>query len=244
LTDKNKRALRQFDDPGGLRRLYSVAEPLWAEAKRGKPNRLTLAKAQAAIAIKILSYHPVRLQNLAPLEFGKHLFVHAGARAISTLEIPAPEVKNETDLAFDIPVDLARILTEYRDRLAPKIIGHRPTRLFVKIDGAPKHQAAVAGLIISYLRRRAGIVLTPHQFRHLSAKVILDKNPGEFETVKQLLGHKSIKTTVGAYAGIDSRRAARRHQQLIEQSLTTELSVRQSTRQHRKPLDQDSKEGR
>ena len=62
-------------------------------------------------------------------------------------------------------------------------------------------------------------MLTPHQFRHLSAKVLLDAEPGSFETVKQLLGHKSLKTTVGAYAGIDSRRAARHHQRLVEQAL-------------------------
>ena len=82
---------------------------------------------------------------------------------------------------------------------------------------------------MSYLRRRAGIVLTPHQFRHLSAKVILDADPGEYETVKQVLGHRSIKTTVGAYAGIDSRRAARRHQYLVEQALATEMPARRST---------------
>ena len=60
LTDKNKRALRQFDDPVGLRRLYSLPERLWTEARRGKPNRLTLAKAQAALAIRnlVLPPHP------------------------------------------------------------------------------------------------------------------------------------------------------------------------------------------
>ena len=127
------------------------------------------------------------------------------------------------ELAFDIPPRVAKMLIEYRDRFAPKIIGHRPTRLFVNVDGTPKNQATVAGLIMSYLRRRAGIVLTPHQFRHLSAKVMLDADPGEFETVRQFLGHKSIKTTVGAYAGIDSRRAARRHQHLVEQALAAEM---------------------
>jgi integrase len=99
----------------------------------------------------------------------------------------------------------------------------------------------VAGLIMNYLRRRAGIVLTPHQFRHLSAKVILDADPGGFETAKQVLGHKSIKTTVGAYAGIDSRRAARRHHYLVEQALATEMPARRSTRRHREPLDQESR---
>ena len=35
-------------------------------------------------------------------------------------------------------------------------------------------------------------MLSPHQFRHLSAKVVLDAEPGNFETVRQLLGHKSL----------------------------------------------------
>ena len=66
----------------------------------------------------------------------------------------------------------------------------------------------------------------------------------EYETVRQVLGHKSIKTTVGAYAGIDSRRAARRHQYLVEQALATEMPARRSTRRHREPLDQESRDDR
>ena len=77
----------------------------------------------------------------------------------------------------------------------------------------------MAWLISTYLKRRGGIVMTPHQFRHLSAKVLLDAEPGSFETARQLLGHKNLKTTVAAYAGIDSRRAAHHHQRLVEQAL-------------------------
>ena len=121
LTDKNKRALRQFDDPAVLRRLYSLPERLWIEARREKkPNFRTLAKAQAALAIGILCYMPLRLQNLAALAFDTHLFMREGARAISTLELPAHEVKNGTELAFDIPPRIAKMLIEYRDRFAPK----------------------------------------------------------------------------------------------------------------------------
>ena len=149
LTDKNKRALRQFDDPAVLRRLYSLPERLWIEARREKkPNFRTLAKAQAALAIGILCYMPLRPQNLAALAFDIHLFMREGARAISTLELPAHEVKNGTEHAFDIPLHIAKMLIAYRDRFASQIIGHRPKRLFVNVDGAPKNQAAVAGLII------------------------------------------------------------------------------------------------
>ena len=125
----------------------------------------------------------------------------------------------ETEVAFDVPPQVAKMLIEYRNRIAPKVIGHRPERIFVKADGTPKAQSTVAWLVRTSLQRRAGILLTPHQFRHVSAKVVLDAEPGSFETVRQLLGHKTLKTTTRFYAGIDSRRAARHHQHLIERTL-------------------------
>jgi integrase len=241
LTTKNRRAMRQFDDPAVLRRLYRLPERLWIEARRDKkPNFRTLAKAQAALAIAILSYMPLRPQNLATLEFDTHVFLREGGRAISTLELPAHEVKNAMEAAYDIPPRVAKLLVEYRDRFAPKVIGHRPTRLFVNIDGTPKNQATVASLVISFVRKRAGIVLTPHQFRHLCAKVMIDDGE-EYETLRQVLRHRSTRTTVGAYAGIDCRRAARRHQYLVEQALAAETPTRRSNRRHRKPLDQESR---
>jgi integrase len=227
LTDKNKRFLRQFDDPAVLRRLYTLPDQLWVEVRRDPhPSFRTLAKAQAALGIAILSYMPLRPQNLTALAFGTHLFMQEGAGAISTLELSAAETKNRQELGFDIPPGVAKMLIEYRDRIAPKIIGHRPTRLFVTVKGTPKSQATVAYLITSCLKRRAGIILTPHQFRHLSAKVVLDAEPGAFETVRQHLGHKNTKTTTGAYAGINSRRAARHHHRLVQQALEAQTPVR------------------
>jgi integrase len=223
LTNKNKRFLRQFDDPQALRRLVQLPEKLWAEVKRDcKPSFRTLAKAQAALAIAILTYMPLRLQNLANLTFDVHLFLRPGAQAISSLELGNGEVKNKMELAFDIPYRVAQMLIEYRERIAPRIVGHRPTQLFVNTDGTLKSDKTVAYLIRSYSKRRAGILLTSHQFRHLSAKIQLDATPGAFEIVRQFLGHKSTKTTANAYAGIDSRRAGRHHQRLIDEVIASQ----------------------
>jgi integrase len=221
LTPKNKATLRQFDDPAVLQRLYDLPRRLWAEVKREeKPNFRTLAKAQAALGIAILSYMPLRPENLTELAFGTNLFIREEHDAISSLELSAGEVKNqETEVAFDIPPQIVKMLIEYRSRIAPAVIGHRPERVFVNADGTAKSQATVAWLIKTYLARRAGIGLTPHQFRHVSARVMLDAAPGSFEIVKQLLGHKNIKTTTNFYAGIDSRRAGRHQQRLIERAL-------------------------
>jgi hypothetical protein len=236
LTPKNKAALRQFDDPAVLRCLYGFSDRLWAEVKRDdKPNGQTLVKAQVAIGVAILCYMPIRLQNLAALAFDQHLFLKQGPGAISSLELSATEVKNKTELAFDIPTHLAKMLIDYRNRIAPKVSGRRPDHLFVKVDGTRKNQWAVAWAIRKYLKRRAGIVLSPHQFRHLSAKVILDREPGNFETPRQLLGHKSVQTTAAIYAGISTRRAARHHQQLVEEALAVPVATRrhkQSRSQH------------
>jgi hypothetical protein len=104
LTKKNRAALRQFDDLAAFQRLHALPDELWKEVKHDRRhNRYTLANAQAALAIGLLLYAPIRLQNLASLHFGVHLFVRQGPGPISTLEIPAPEVKNRRDLAFDLP---------------------------------------------------------------------------------------------------------------------------------------------
>jgi hypothetical protein len=63
-----------------------LPEQLWKEVKQdANPSFRTLAKAQAALAIAVPTFMPVRLENLNQLEFDVHLFVREGrgARAAS-----------------------------------------------------------------------------------------------------------------------------------------------------------------
>jgi integrase len=228
--------LRQFDNPTIMARLFSLAGKLWKEVRREQnPNARTLAKAQVSLALELQTYIPLRPKSLIDLEFDTSLFVRGTPGAVSTLEISGSEVKNGMALSFDIPPAVAKLLIDYRDRIAPKIIGHRPKRLFVNPDGTAKHQKTLSDLIIRYVWKRAGIELTPHQFRHLNAKIILDAEPGSFELVKQLLGHKNLKTPVSFYAGIDSKRAGRRHQRLIEQTLAAQTPHKRRRPAPKKP---------
>ena len=248
LTAKNKSFLRQFDDPEVLQRLIRLPAKLWSMVRRDKfYNSRTLTLAQAALAVEILLYTVLRMQNLAALEFDRHLFLHAGPGAVSTLDIPAEEVKNQHPLEFDIPPHIVRMLIDYRDVVAPKIIGRRPDRLFVNPDGTPKLAQTLSKLIRRTVRRYAGLNLSPHQIRHLAAKIVLDDQPGAFELVKQLLGHENLKTTVKAYTGIDTRRACRHHSRLLEKmSADQTMSFRRSGLRRRlkpkKPKDKDRKD--
>ena len=72
--------------------------------------------------------------------------------------------------------------------------------------------------------------MTAHQFRHLAAKVILDADPAAYETVRQLLGHRNLTTTVNNYAGLNTRRAGRHHAALIERELTRAEASRKPKR--------------
>jgi integrase len=228
LTTKNKALLRQFDDPAVWQRLLDLPANLWRQSRNAKTlNCRVLARAQAAIAIRCLTFMPIRLQNLADLEFDRHVFLKP-LGAVSTLELMPEEVKNGVPLSFDIPPAFADMLRSYRDELAPPIIGRRPDRLFFNFDAQPKGSACVANLIKTQLRKGVGIEMTPHQFRHLAAKKMLDHEPGSYELVRQLLGHQNLKKTVVYYAGMDSRRAGIHHHTLIEKTLQAQLKHRRT----------------
>jgi hypothetical protein len=111
------------------------------------PTYRTLAKAQAALAIGILIYMPIRLQNLVTLEFERHLFIRTGRGGqIHTGIVEWRGQEQHRPSVRDSP-QIVRMLVEYRERTAPKIIGERPARLFVNVDGTPKVKQSLGVLI-------------------------------------------------------------------------------------------------
>ena len=138
---------------------------------------------------------PLRMQNLASLKFDEHLHWPQGRRKPALLTFRADETKNDVVLEFEIPTALAERLQVYRNEIAPAVIGKRPDAVFVSLTGKPRTQAAIKVAIEKTVLRHLGVKITPHQFRHLAAKIALDANPGAYELVRQLLGHKNLKTT-------------------------------------------------
>ena len=80
--------------------------------------------------------------------------------------------------------------------------------LFGQPYGQPLSYPAVYDLV-RRLRRCTGIIFGPHMFRHTYATWLLRRGAG-MESVKELLGHASITTTVDTYGHLsveDARRA-------------------------------------
>jgi integrase len=214
LTDKNKATLRRFDDPQLLTRL--VALPARLFPKDAASRQRALADAQAALAIAILLDLPLRMANLAGLRFGKTLFVPDNPRAPVNIDVPGSLTKTGQPITAGLSDDTSRLIRRYL-KLLQDLLPSAPDWLFCNGDGSPKGQGTVAGLFGRAVHRALGIDITPHQVRHLAAKILLDTDPGNYELVRQLLGHASQKTTVQFYAGIDTRRAAKAHQALLQE---------------------------
>ena len=87
--------------------------------------------------------------------------------------------------------------------------------LFPGRAGKAKDQAALRKQIEKTLWDHAALRLTPHQFRHAAAKILLDARPGFYEVVRKLLGHKSMMTTYSHYAGAETQAAVELYGDII-----------------------------
>ncbi len=63
--------------------------------------------------------------------------------------------------------------------------------------------------------RELGVRVSPHQFRHLTGYLYLKQRPGDYETVRVLLGHKTLQTTLQFYAGMETAAAAKRFDEVV-----------------------------
>jgi integrase len=215
LTEKNKALLRKFDDPRLVTALTQLPDKLWRMAHRNRDLKRWFIDLQTALAIDILLHAALRMENLAALTFGEHLHWPQGRGKPALLIIRMEETKNESALEFELPTVLADRLYAFRNEIAPAVIGRRPDTLFVSRKGKPRTLRTISVAIERTVLRHLGVKLTCHQFRHIAAKIHLDANPGAYELVRQLLGHKDLTTTTRFYAGIDTRRAGRAHAQLV-----------------------------
>jgi hypothetical protein len=81
LTEKNRSMLRKFDDPRLIIDLIRLPDKLWTAARRALPmSRRAFIDLQTALAIDLLIHVPMRMQNLACLNFRVHLHWPQGRR--------------------------------------------------------------------------------------------------------------------------------------------------------------------
>ncbi len=212
LTQKNRGRLRQFDDRAHVGALVNLPQRLVAEVRRNRTiSRADALHVQMALAIELLLMVPMRVGNLAKLDLERHIVrSRLRGRGIVHLTIPGEEVKNRVDIEAVLPAPTVALLDEYLETYRPLLLRQRSSWLFPGEATGPKSRHGIAAQISSTIREKTGLLVHPHLFRHIAAKLYLDANPGAYGVIRLVHGHKSVETTLQFYCGTETS-AAMRH---------------------------------
>ena len=216
MTERNDRTVLAVMQPGRLERLLALPEALMGAARRLRDGAPAQARSLAmrAVAVGILIHLPLRLANLAGLDLDRHLYrPDPRRRGFTHLYIPREETKGRKEIRLPIPPEVAALIREW-------IADYRPAcgpgrRWLFPGHGQPGGHIGHQGLreaIKGAVATHVGVAMTPHQFRHLAARLFLAAFPGHYEELRQLLGHTLIATTM-RYCGEAQEEVTRRYQE-------------------------------
>jgi integrase len=228
LTPKNQKVVRAILSGHVWREMVDLPERLMAEAKKTiahAPQRASLS-AQVAIGIALLTFAPVRISNLVGIRLGQHLVRPAGLDGNYLLSIPSNEVKNRVPLEFPLDAELSKLIDRYIHEFRPHLID--TTNNDQLFPGVRKFKRAVNSFgvrIARTLEEEIGVRITCHQFRHAAAAIILRNDPGNYEFVRRVLGHKSIKTTQNFYIGLETMEANRHYGRILRREVERQLQM-------------------
>jgi Phage integrase family len=210
LTDKNTALIRQVLTPGVWSRVVKLPQDMMsiAASQRSLAPLRAAITAQIAVAIAILTVAPVRLANLVAIKLGVNLIKPDGPDSNYWLTFPDYDVKNRVRLEYRLEEYLTRMIDEYVHNYRPILLrGRNDDWLFPGQQGEAKSSTLLSGQITQRIYQATGLRMTAHQFRHAAGALILQHRPGEYELVRQLLGHRNVQTTIGAYIGLENIRA-------------------------------------
>ena len=203
MSDKNRARLRPFDSEDNMKAIVNLPQTIRRHLETSKnANMRKTGLSTAAMAIELLLVAPIRLSNLCQLHLDDN-FIKVGDKV--HLFIPKEDVKNRQDLEFELLPETVALLDWYK-------ANHR------KADPQNRYLFAGEGLthkglntlrtqIMETVKAFTGLDVNPHLFRHIACSIYLSKNPGAYEIVRQVLGHRNISTTTNFYAGQEERRA-------------------------------------
>jgi integrase len=220
MTPKNMKLIRQVLNEKVRERVINCPRELMKRAlslKNQAPVKAAVT-AQIAVGIAILTEAPVRAANLAAIRLDENLIKPGGPKTPYLLVFPHYDVKNRVDLTFEFDDYLTDLIDEYVQKYRPSLLrGANGDWLFPATTGEFKTPHFLGIQITERIQKATGLRITIHQFRHAAAAIYLKHHPGDYETVRRLLAHKSIKTTVNFYCGLETIQASREFSKVIRQ---------------------------
>jgi integrase len=150
------------------------------------------------------------MQNLASIRIGINLVRPGGPGTPYMLVFPDYDVKNGVPLEFAFDETTTALIDEYLHRHRPHLMrGFNHDWLFAGAGQEHKVTKTLSEQISLRLWKELGLEITPHMFRHAAAYIMLKADPGNYELVRRVLGHRSIATTRNFYIGLETLEATR-----------------------------------
>jgi len=222
MTPKNMKLIRQVLNSDVWQRVVNYPTKLMKEARALKDRAPVKAAimVEVAVAITILTAAPVRAANLAAIRLDENLIRPGGSQSPYLLVFPDYDVKNRVDLNFELDDYMTGLIDEYvREYRSSLLRGASGDWLFPATGGSHKDPHWFGIQITERIQKATGLRITIHQFRHAAAAIYLRYHPGDYETVRRLLGHRNIRTTVRFYCGLETIHATRLFGDVIRRHL-------------------------
>jgi hypothetical protein len=227
MTEKNTHRLRGLMEPRTYAALlhYPATLMKWVAscgqgtATRGRHRELKPRDAALttlyAVVMEILIICPLRRDNLARLRLDRHLHRARPGGPITHIHLSGPEVKNREAVDWPIPPESAQLIETYLRQHRPHLAD--PGNPFLFPGRGPRCRAAhdIAVGLTERIKQDIGAAFNMHIMRHMAVLRYLRRHPGQYEIVRRVLGHKSVKTTIAYYAGLEVAAAAESFHALI-----------------------------
>ncbi len=216
MTDKNRNRLRPLLSQENQAKFLCLTDRLVKLAAKNGLNHRSALMVQKALVHEILIHAPMRLDNLTNLNLNRHIKrIKNYSQSQLLIIIPADEVKNQEMLEFELPEPTVRLFDTYINDYRPLLLkGAEQGWLFPGEVHCHKHQVTLRSQLTRVVKKHTGLQINPHLYRHIAAFFYLQASPGDYETVRRLLGHRSVDTVMMFYAefdGLAARRLYSRH---------------------------------
>lgn len=208
MTEKNRTRLRALTELRPRAMLLNFPQELMRRAAQASKPQDAARLAMYAVAMEILLVCPLRLSNLSGLRLDRNLHRPDPRKPIVThILISESEAKNEEAIQWPVPRESAQLIELYIKKYRPALAQPGNVHLFPGRGTGPT--TAMGAWLSKTVTKAIGADFNPHLARHFAAWNFLQANPGQYEVVRRVLGHKDIRTTITFYVGLEADASAK-----------------------------------
>ncbi|MCH8333252.1 hypothetical protein IIC65_04915, partial [Candidatus Sumerlaeota bacterium] len=163
--------LRWFDDEDNVLRFMAFpTEQMDVVDAINNPTRADALRYQWAMAVELLTFAEVRIENFTTLHLEKHFTWHGD---VLIIDIERSEVKNRQDIKSEIPGPVAAHVKQYIDHYQPLLTKDPSLWLFPGKSGSSKSASPLRQQLKTTTFEGVGIAFHPHVFRKIGPKIFL-----------------------------------------------------------------------